>query len=88
LWFGRGEAVSYGAFKYDPSNTAGQDAYSLVNFRAGLRGTRLMAEAWVRNAFDTRYVPIALPYVPLAPSGFLGEPGRPRTFGATVGLGF
>ena len=24
----------------------------------------------------------------LAPSGFIGEPGRPRTFGITAGVGF
>ena len=57
--YGRAEAVFYGAFQYDDANTAGQEAYSLANFRAGVRGTRLFAEAWVRNAFDTRYIPVA-----------------------------
>ena len=42
---------------------------------------RLFAEVWLRNAFDTRYVPIAIPYPGFAPSGFIGENGRPRTFG-------
>ena len=40
----------------------GRSAYSIANFRAGLRGKRLFGEGWVRNAFDTRYVPIAFPY--------------------------
>jgi iron complex outermembrane recepter protein len=80
--------VFYGAFNYDEANLARQDAYSVANFRAGARGRLLFAEAWVRNAFDTRYVPVAFPYGELAPSGFVGESGRPRTFGVTLGITF
>jgi iron complex outermembrane recepter protein len=86
--YGGGEAVFYGGFKYDDMNLAGQDAYSLANLRAGARGGRLFAEGWVRNAFDTKYVPVAFAYGQLAPSGFVGESGRPRTFGITAGVGF
>jgi iron complex outermembrane recepter protein len=87
--FVRGEAVGYGAFEYDDLNTARQAAYALVNFRAGVRRSSAFVEAWVRNAFDTRYVPVAFAYDPgSAPSGFLGEPGRPRTFGVRAGVGF
>jgi iron complex outermembrane receptor protein len=86
--YGRGELTSSGAFHYDDTNTASQDAYSLVNLRAGLRAARVFGEAWVRNAFDTRYVPVAFAYPGLAPSGFVGEPGRPRTFGVSVGVTF
>jgi iron complex outermembrane receptor protein len=86
--FGGGEAVFYGAFKYDDMNVAGQDAYSIVNIRGGARGSRVFAEGWVRNAFDTSYVPVAFAYGPLAPSGFIGESGRPRTFGITAGVSF
>jgi iron complex outermembrane receptor protein len=86
--FGRAEAIFYGAFEYDDMNTARQDAYALANFRAGARGRYLFAEAWIRNAFDTRYVPIAFAYGPLAPSGFIGEMGRPRTFGLSAGVTF
>jgi hypothetical protein len=42
----------------------------------------------VRNAFDTRYVPIAIPYPGFAPSGYIGENGRPRTFGISLGTSF
>ena len=84
----RGEAVFYGAFKYDEANTAGQDAYSIANFRAGVRAKYLSVEGWVRNAFDTRYIPVAFAYGPFAPSGFVGEMGRPRTFGVTAGVTF
>jgi iron complex outermembrane receptor protein len=86
--YGRGELASYGDFYYDEINSASQDAYSLVNLRAGLRSGRVFGEAWVRNAFDTRYVPLAFAYPGLAPSGFVGEPGRPRTFGVNVGVTF
>jgi iron complex outermembrane receptor protein len=84
--YGGGEVVAYGAFKYDDANSAGQDAYALTNLRAGVRGKYVFVEAWVRNAFDTRYIPIAFPYS--APSGFIGESGRPRTFGISGGLSF
>jgi iron complex outermembrane receptor protein len=87
--YGRAEVVFYGAFKYDDGNFAGQDAYSLTNFRFGARGSRLFVEGWLRNAFDTEYVPVAFQYDPrLAASGFIGESGRPRTFGVTAGVTF
>ncbi len=86
--FGRAEIVLTGAFNYDEGNTQSQDAYSLVNIRAGAKHKRLFGEVWLRNAFDTRYVPIAIPYPGFAPSGFIGENGRPRTFGISVGTTF
>ena len=86
--YGRAEVVFYGAFSYDDGNRAGQDAYSLANFRGGIRGRYVFAEAWVRNAFDTHYIPIAFAYPGFAPSGYVGESGRPRTFGVSGGLTF
>ena len=85
--FVRGEAVLSGGFDYDDANTRGQEAYSLVNVRAGARSKYLFGEVWVRNAFQTRYVPIAIPYQ-FAQSGFIGENGRPRTFGVSLGVTF
>jgi iron complex outermembrane receptor protein len=85
--FLRGEAVLSGAFEYDEANSRRQDAYSLVNLRAGARHKYLFGEVFVRNAFETRYVPIAIPY-PFAQSGFIGENGRPRTFGVSFGVTF
>jgi len=85
---GRAEVVFYGGFQYDDANTAAQEGYSLANFTGGVHGKYLFAEAWVRNAFDTRYIPIAFAYGSFAPSGFVGENGRPRTFGITGGLTF
>jgi iron complex outermembrane receptor protein len=87
-WFARADFVVYGGFQYDEANTAGQDAYGLVNLRGGIRSGRLLGEVWVRNLFDTFYVPVAFASPGLAPSGFLGESGAPRTFGISVGVGF
>jgi iron complex outermembrane receptor protein len=86
--YGRGDLVVYGALQYDDANTASQEAYSLANFRAGVRGRYVFGEVWVRNAFDTRYIPIAFAYGNFAPSGFIGEMGRPRTFGVSGGVTF
>jgi len=55
----RAEAICYGDYQYDDANTQGQSAYTLTNVRAGLRGKHAFGEIWVRNAFDTRYVPVA-----------------------------
>ncbi len=76
----------YGAFKYDDANLAEQEAYSLVNVRAGVESRYFFAEGWIRNAFDTNYIPVAFAFP--SPSGFLGESGRPRTFGITAGFKF
>lgn len=86
--YARAEIVFRGDYFYDDSNIEGQDAYSLTNFRFGARGKRLFAEAWLRNAFDTTYIPTALAYPGLAPSGYLGEMGAPRTFGVRAGVTF
>jgi iron complex outermembrane recepter protein len=86
--YGRAEAMFTGAFQYDDLNTESQDAYSLANFRAGVRGRFVFVEGWIRNAFDTKYIPVAFAYGALAPSGFIGEMGRPRTFGISAGVGF
>lgn len=87
-WYARAESATIGDFFYDETNTVSQDAYTLVNLRAGVNGRRYSLDVWVRNAFDTFYVPIAFAYPGLAPSGYVGEPGRPRTFGITLGARF
>ena len=85
---GRGEVALVGAYKSDDANSAGQEAYALTNLRAGVQRGPLLVEAWIKNAFDTRYVPVAFAYPGLAPSGFVGEVGRPRTFGVNVSVQF
>jgi iron complex outermembrane receptor protein len=85
---GRIDIVRSGAFQYDDGNSLGQDAYSLVHLRGGYTARRWLAEVFVRNAFNTAYIPLAFPYPNFAPSGFVGEMGAPRTVGATLGLRF
>jgi len=86
--YARAEVVISGRFFYDDQNTTSQDTYTVANFRAGVRGKRWYVEGWIKNAFDEEYVPIALPYPGLAPSGFIGENGAPMTCGVTVGVKF
>lgn len=86
--FGRAEVVRHGTFFYDDANSASQEAYTLANFRAGVDVKGVTIEGWIRNAFDTRYIPVAFAYGNFAPSGFVGEMGRPRTLGVTLGIGF
>jgi iron complex outermembrane receptor protein len=86
--YARAEVAMRGDYYYDDANTEGQDAYALTTLRGGVRGGRLFVEGWLRNAFDTRYVPVAFAYPGLAPSGFIGESGAPRTFGLRAGVTF
>ena len=86
--FARADVAWTGKFYYDEANTASQDNYGITNLRAGWRGKGLVVEGWVRNAFDTSYVPLAFAFPGFTPSGFLAEPGRPRTMGISVGVGF
>jgi iron complex outermembrane receptor protein len=86
--YARAEVAVRGHYFYDDANTEGQGAHAQTTFRGGIRGGRLLVEGWVRNAFDTRYVPIAFAYPGLAPSGFVGESGAPRTFGLRAGVTF
>ncbi|MEO6011366.1 MAG: TonB-dependent receptor [Vicinamibacteraceae bacterium] len=86
--FGRIDMVRSGSFQYDDANSLGQDAYALVHLRGGYTAKRWLAELFVRNAFDTEYLPLAFPYPNFAPSGFVGELGAPRTIGASVGVRF
>jgi iron complex outermembrane recepter protein len=85
----RVQVSGYGEFQYDASNAISQPDYQLASFRAGVRAKHWFAEGWVDNAFEARYVPIAIPYAQLgAPSGYIGESGAPRTYGARAGINF
>jgi iron complex outermembrane receptor protein len=86
--YGRGEVWLNGGFEYNDANTQRQKAYSIANFRLGLRGRYAFVEAWLKNAFDTRYIPIAFAYDSFAPSGFVGEMGAPRRVGIGMGVTF
>jgi len=85
---GRFDTVFYGAFQYDDFNSLGQDSYALTNFRFAICGGMVTAELAIRNAFDTRYIPVAFAYPNFAPSGFMGEMGAPRTVSVSAGFRF
>jgi iron complex outermembrane receptor protein len=85
---GRADAVFYGSFQYNDRNSLGQEAYSLVNLRLGVTARFLTGELLIRNAFDTRYIPLAFLYPSFAPSGFVGEMGAPRTVSVSAGIRF
>ena len=81
--FVRLEGIGTGRYYYDAVNGASQEDYTLVNLRAGLKTGEWRMEAWTANLFDEDYVPLAFSYQ-LAPSGYVGESGVPRTFGVSV----
>jgi iron complex outermembrane receptor protein len=83
----RGEYARFGTFHYDAGNRAGE-RFGLANFRLGVSGDHWRLEAWVRNAFDEEYVPLAFQVDPQNPGTFVGECGAPRTFGLTLTLEF
>lgn len=84
--YARGDVQFLGAFDYDSVNAVGgQDAYTLANFRVGVRNETWFIEGFVNNAFNTDYIPMAIPF---GPGNYVGEAGAPATFGVRVGVKF
>jgi outer membrane receptor protein involved in Fe transport len=75
------------SYFYNAANTESQDAYWLTNLRAGVNTAHWFAEAWVKNALDTKYVHVAFEY-PNGQSGFLSESGAPLTVWLRIGHTF
>lgn len=77
-------------FSSNPSPSAYTwiDGYALTNFRVGFRTPKgFNAFLWVRNAFGVRYFEQLA--VQSGNTGLIvGQPGDPRTFGATLSLDF
>lgn len=86
--YARAEVQFVGSFNYDTSNSVAQDAYTIANFRLGVRNQTWFLEGFVNNAFDAEYVPIAFAFPGIAPSGYVGESGTPITFGVRSGIKF
>jgi len=61
--------------------------YALTNFRAGFRTEKIDVFGWVRNAFDVNYIDL-LQVAPGNTGLIAGNPGDPRTWGATAKLRF
>ncbi len=78
------------SFSSNPSASAYTtvDAYTLTNFRLGYRvRDKWNVFAWVRNAFDTDYFELLA--TQSGSTGLVvGQPGDPRTFGATLSHSF
>ena len=70
-----------------PSTYTWIDGYSLSNFRLGYREDKVNVFAWVHNAFDQDY--FELLSTQSGSTGLIvGQPGDPRTFGATISRSF
>ncbi|NML04856.1 TonB-dependent receptor [Sphingomonas sp. G-3-2-10] len=63
------------------------EGYALANFRLGFRTEKFNIFGWVRNAFDQEYFDL-LATTPGNTGLIAGNPGDPRTYGATVSLNF
>lgn len=83
IGFVRLEGLGTGRYYYDAFNGASQGSYTLCNTRLGVTTGVWRLEGWIRNMFDEDYVPLAFPSS-LAPSGYVGEMGAPRTVGMSL----
>ncbi|PLK25517.1 TonB-dependent receptor [Novosphingobium sp. TH158] len=63
------------------------EGYALTNLRLGFRSEGFDIYGWVRNVFDVNYFEL-LQVAPGNVGLIAGQPGDPRTFGATVKFGF
>jgi iron complex outermembrane receptor protein len=70
-----------------PSVYTNINGYALSNFRVGFRSDNFDIYGWVRNVFDVQYFEL----LQVAPSNvglIAGQPGDPRTLGATIKVTF
>ena len=87
--FGRAEAAFYGALQVRRAQHRGAGRLLARQFpRRRARRSMSSAKCGSETRSTRSYVPIALPLFGFAPSGFVGEMGRPRTFGVSAGLTF
>ena len=70
-----------------PSAYTRVEGYALTNVRAGFRSEGFEVFGWVRNAFAVNYIEL-LQVAPGNVGLIAGQPGDPRTFGATVKVSF
>ena len=70
-----------------PSVYTNINGYALSNYRVGFRSDNFDIYGWVRNVFDVQY--FELLQVASSNVGLIaGQPGDPRTFGATIKFTF
>ena len=86
-WFARAQVSGVGTFYYDAGNLE-SESFTVFDFRAGIEQPHWRLEAWMRNALDEDYVPVAFQPSPVDPFLFVGESGAPRTFGVSLTIRF
>jgi iron complex outermembrane receptor protein len=80
------EYQGLGAYDFTEQNTAGQDAYQLLNVRLGWQGTHVGVAVFGQNLTDQTYFSFPIPG---GPGGdFIVAPGAPRTFGVVASARF
>ena len=75
-FFGRIDLLGTGRFYSDAKNTNKQDAYELVNLRAGYESKHFDLVLWCENLFDKEYT--------LDPGMIAAIDGKPLTLGITL----
>ena len=70
-----------------PSIYTNIEGYALSNYRVGFRADNFDIYGWVRNVFDVQYFEL-LQVAPSTVGLIAGQPGDPRTFGATIKFNF
>ena len=75
-FFGRMDLLGTGKFYSDAKNTNKQDAYELVNLRAGYESRHFDLVLWCENLFDEEYT--------LDPGMIAAIDGKPLTLGITL----
>jgi iron complex outermembrane receptor protein len=70
-----------------PSIYTNIEGYALSNYRVGFRSDNFEIYGWVRNVFDANYSEL-LQVTPRNVGLIAGQPGDPRTVGATIKFSF
>lgn len=88
--FVRTEIVGSSGYEYDASNRESQGSHALVNLGLGMITGPWRATGWIRNVFDRKTEPLAIPYGQDAQGQplYIGESGAPRTFGISLARAF
>jgi iron complex outermembrane recepter protein len=87
--YARADVQTMGSFNHDAQNQFTEEAYTLANFRLGVRDKNWFAEAYVNNAFGSEYNNLVIPATLAVPGAQpLAENGTPTTFGVRVGVKF
>lgn len=82
--FARADVQYIGDYYFDSQNHFEQDAYSLLNLKAGVESEHWEAYAWIKNAGDEYYSRVEFDFG----AGHTVEAGDPRRFGISLAARF